>query len=354
MFLDARTVGAVRILTAVAGIVMFACGAMTWPVSIVGTALCLAILVGVYDRMAALVLFAMSMWSRWMVGNFNPGDIDVSAMIFLTYAAHPSPSAWGIGHGWNASHADEQRLAASVAMASSCSANGGFACRVQRPTPVIATPPTVPAQAARYLWGVVTLFAAAKLTMGAFYWHDWLRVSLISVPTLLMIAALFVPRGLWDRAAIWLERRPATHGFRLYFDGACGFCFRGCRIIQELGLVPGVRIDPCQGDPEIEALMTLHNSWVVVDARGGKHVEYDACCAVVDAMPLFWWLAPAMRFAPMKAAGLWFYREVSHNRGRYTALLSLLEPRVPKTLDAAIGLAMLALALSAMTLDLMR
>ena len=110
----------------------------------------------------------------------------------------------------------------------------------------------------------------------------------ISITSLLV----FTPGcGLGLAAAGACERRRAP-GFRIYYDGDCEFCRKVCLILRTMLLLPAVPIREAQGDANIHAEMQAHNSWVVVDHDGTRHVRWQALALVFRRSPLF---APARR-----------------------------------------------------------
>lgn len=154
---------------------------------------------------------------------------------------------------------------------------------------------------------------ALFLTVGLF--------PLVSATSLL----LFLPSSFWD----WLQRRIAGRQriAALYYDQNCTFCYKTCLLLRSLLVLGPVEIRPAQPVPEIGALLERHNSWVVVDRDGRRHLKWAALVHVFRASPAFFWLAPLLQARP--ALGDRLYEAIGARRmqlGRLTAVLLPLRP----------------------------
>jgi predicted DCC family thiol-disulfide oxidoreductase YuxK len=124
----------------------------------------------------------------------------------------------------------------------------------------------------------------------------------------------------------WLERcarTPARTGLRIYYDGDCEFCRKVCLILRTMLLLPAVPIRQAQGDAGIHAEMQAHNSWVVVDHDGTRHVRWQAVAIVFRRSPLFAPLGALMAVPSLARLGDRVYEAVARNRpglGRLTAV----------------------------------
>jgi predicted DCC family thiol-disulfide oxidoreductase YuxK len=139
----------------------------------------------------------------------------------------------------------------------------------------------------------------------------------ISITSLLA----FTPGVAWD----WLERRartPARAGLRIYYDADCEFCRKVCLVLRTMLLLPAIPIREAQGDAGIHAEMQTHNSWVVVDHDGARHVRWQAVALVFRRSPLFAPLGALMAVPSLARLGDRVYEAVARNRpglGRLTA-----------------------------------
>ncbi len=164
----------------------------------------------------------------------------------------------------------------------------------------------------------------------------------ISITSLLA----FTPGVVWD----WLQRRvrtPPRAGLRIYYDGDCEFCRKVCLILRTMLLLPAVPIREAQGDAEIHAEMQVHNSWVVVDYDGTRHVRWQALALVFRRSPLFAPLGALMTAPGLAHFGDRVYEVVARNRSDFGRLTAVWLPyrEVPLHPSSAANLAVGALAL---------
>lgn len=156
---------------------------------------------------------------------------------------------------------------------------------------------------------------------------------------------VFLPSSFWDRLFAWL-RTPSRLGLKVYYDGDCGFCKRGARLLHTFLLLPETPLLPAQSDATVHETMVKHHSWVVTDAKGHRHVKFDAFLAVLRQSPVAFWLAPLLALPPVAALGRRFYEFVAANRHRTDVIVSFLTPRLisvdlPKPVNVAAGLLLL-------------
>ena len=164
----------------------------------------------------------------------------------------------------------------------------------------------------------------------------------ISITSLLV----FTPGVAWD----WLQRRvrtPPRAGLRIYYDGDCEFCRKVCLILRTMLLLPAVPIREAQGDADIHAEMQAHNSWVVVDYDGTRHVRWQALALVFRRSPLFAPLGALMTAPGLARFGDRVYEVVARNRSDFGRLTAVWLPyrEVPLHPSSAANLAVGALAL---------
>jgi predicted DCC family thiol-disulfide oxidoreductase YuxK len=125
----------------------------------------------------------------------------------------------------------------------------------------------------------------------------------------------FTPGWVWDR----LESRARTaerRGIVIYYDEPCEFCRKVCLILRTFLLLPETPIRPAQDDPAIYREMQAHNSWVVVDHDGSRHVRWGAVALVFKRSWIFWPLGLVLDGPFMRKLGDRIYETVARNRGK--------------------------------------
>ncbi len=138
----------------------------------------------------------------------------------------------------------------------------------------------------------------------------------IGIFPLVSIASLvaFTPGWVWDRIAAWAHT-PKRSGLAIYYDQPCVFCRKVCLILRSFLLPARTPIRPAQDDPDIHRTMQAHNSWVVVDHDGSRHVRWNAIALVFRRSllfaPLGWFFSTRL----MSPLGDRIYETVARNRG---------------------------------------
>jgi predicted DCC family thiol-disulfide oxidoreductase YuxK len=155
---------------------------------------------------------------------------------------------------------------------------------------------------------------ALTLTLGLF--------PLVSTAALLP----FVTSSFWDRRFSRLRTSDRTD-LRIYYDGNCGFCTKGLKLIKTFFLLPDTKAIAAQSDPAIHEDMIQHNSWVVIDSKGNKHFKFQALLEVLRVSPLLWPIVPILRLGWIKSFGTWIYDRVANNRGWLSRLMAGLRYR---------------------------
>ena len=162
---------------------------------------------------------------------------------------------------------------------------------------------------------------------------------LVSIASLLV----FTPAFVWD----WLERRlwtPDQRRIAIHYDRDCGFCRKTALLLREFFLPREVEIRPAQDDPEIGPLLEREQSWVVTDARGGRHLDWDALIFVLRQSVWGWPWAAAAQIIGRIGAGRSIYRFIGLHRKALGGLVSDVRARPTFRLSAKMQ-AMLALPL---------
>ena len=144
---------------------------------------------------------------------------------------------------------------------------------------------------------------------------------------------IFIPGPVWD----YLQGLFRKRGFglvKIYYDGECGFCQKGVRIIREFLLLPEVSIDEGQSSRDIHQHMIKHESWVVVNPAGTKFTEFGAWIELMRHSPILCWKVPFWGLKPFFYLGNKLYRWVANHRPLMGLLTQFLEYRSPKKSSA--------------------
>jgi predicted DCC family thiol-disulfide oxidoreductase YuxK/uncharacterized membrane protein YphA (DoxX/SURF4 family) len=140
----------------------------------------------------------------------------------------------------------------------------------------------------RYWWGVrsavVIMFWALHLGIILTMWIG------VFPYTCLVMWSIFLPPQFWERV-LGHFRKNNFGKIAIYFDGDCGFCQKGVRIIREFLLLPEVSIAAAQAYPEIYSQMQKNNSWVVVNEKGERFFHFHAMLELIKHSPLVSWTA---------------------------------------------------------------
>jgi len=131
----------------------------------------------------------------------------------------------------------------------------------------------------------------------------------------------FLPPWFWEKTVDAAKTKDRL-GLRIYYDQDCGFCARSVRLIKAFFLLPKVELFPWTIDPSIERDMTLHNSWVLLDAKENRYFGFRGVVAALESSPLFWPLALMLRLGWMAAIGERLYSWVAIHR-RVTCALPM-------------------------------
>ncbi len=133
----------------------------------------------------------------------------------------------------------------------------------------------------------------------------------------------FTPGWLWDRIDEYI-RTPQRSGVKIFYDGDCEFCLKVCLILRTFLLLPETPIRPAQQQTDIHDLLLTHNSWVVEDFDGSRHVRWHAIVRVFRRSVLFAPLGWLFACKPLLWLGERIYASIARNRpalGRITTVL---------------------------------
>ncbi len=129
-----------------------------------------------------------------------------------------------------------------------------------------------------------------------------------------IVLLAFVPSSVWD----W---KRSSRPVEIIFDGNCGFCRKLVFILEEF-LQPALAMPPHIAEGRDLATLRRENSWIVRDQRDQEFFRFDAFIRVIEASPIVFWMAPALRLAPVRAIGTAVYRQVADHRPFLGKLLS--------------------------------
>lgn len=137
--------------------------------------------------------------------------------------------------------------------------------------------------------------------------------------------SVLVPGWVWDRLGAWL-RTPERRGLQIFYDEPCEFCRKVCLLFRTFLLPQETPIRPAQQVPEIHETLKAHNSWVVVDHDGSRHVRWDAVALVFRRSPLFRPLGVLISQRWFARFGESIYETIARNRGRLAAWSAVVLP----------------------------
>ncbi|MCA9359190.1 DUF393 domain-containing protein [Candidatus Kaiserbacteria bacterium] len=103
---------------------------------------------------------------------------------------------------------------------------------------------------------------------------------------------------------------------KIYYDGDCGFCFRGVHLLRKFLLVKDCEIISGQTDSDIYKIMQAEDSWVVTNKNGDNYTGFMAGVELAKYSPIFKWFTPLARFKFVQKIGEKFYRYVAKNRAK--------------------------------------
>jgi predicted DCC family thiol-disulfide oxidoreductase YuxK len=137
-----------------------------------------------------------------------------------------------------------------------------------------------------------------------------LRIGFFPVVNMVAVC-FFLPAWFWEKLASRIERRGAD--LKIFYDSACGLCWKTVRLVQTFFLLPDASLVPAQNSADTEAAMKGHSSWIV-EAEGTRFFRYDAVIAAAKASPVFRFMTPVLAVAPMHWLGEKLYRYFASHR----------------------------------------
>ncbi|PSF37689.1 hypothetical protein C7H19_09040 [Aphanothece hegewaldii CCALA 016] len=124
-----------------------------------------------------------------------------------------------------------------------------------------------------------------------------------------------IPSEVWD----YLEKRsltPERQGLVINYDADCGFCKKIVYLLRTFLILPRTPLIKAQENPNptVYEDMQRINSWVVEDWQGNRHYKWEAITYICSLSPIFWFLAPLLRWKPLMSIGTKFYEAIATNR----------------------------------------
>jgi predicted DCC family thiol-disulfide oxidoreductase YuxK len=124
---------------------------------------------------------------------------------------------------------------------------------------------------------------------------------------------VFIPSNVWDSLRKKIATPPRA-GLVINYDADCGFCKKVVLFLRTFLILPGTPLKECQEDPSIYEDMKAKNSWVIVDWQGHRHFKWEGVVYVCSLSPIFWFLAPILRWKPLMSVGTKIYEAIATNR----------------------------------------
>lgn len=140
---------------------------------------------------------------------------------------------------------------------------------------------------------------------------------------------LFLPGPFWDKITDYFRHK--NYGkLAIHFDGECGFCQKGVRILRSFLLLDDVTINVAQDNSSIYNDMTKNHSWVIVNENNERFFHYNAWIELLKHSPVGRPFVFFFASAPVKWIGSKTYHWISHNRPLMGKASQFLEYQSPK------------------------
>jgi predicted DCC family thiol-disulfide oxidoreductase YuxK len=176
-----------------------------------------------------------------------------------------------------------------------------------------------------------------------------LTLNLGIFPFLSIVSWLaFIPTSAWEALSKQVYGSQRL-GLKIFYDADCGFCKKVVHLLRMLLVLPNTPLATAQSIPEINQAMAAQNSWVIVDWQGQHHYKFAGIAYVVSLSPVFYFLAPLLRWKPIMTAGTRGYEWIATHRkvaGRFTRPFKF-RPLTVKTPSWVSAVALLLIALTA-------
>lgn len=140
---------------------------------------------------------------------------------------------------------------------------------------------------------------------------------------------IFLPGPFWDKIFDYFRSKNFGN-LTIYYDGECGFCQKGVRIIKSFLLLPEVSINAAQEAPSIYTDMQKKNSWVIVNEKKQRFFQFDAWVELLRHSPLGRPLVGFFLSKPIFSLGQKIYHWVSNHRPSMGKMTQFLEYRTSR------------------------
>jgi predicted DCC family thiol-disulfide oxidoreductase YuxK len=134
----------------------------------------------------------------------------------------------------------------------------------------------------------------------------------------------FMPGWMWD----WIERRltgPEPGQLIIWYDQDCGFCLKMCHLMRVFLFLPNVKIQPAQQEPEMDAILSTNNSWVVT-REDRLALKWAAFGLLLRSSPVFRPLAVIAEWPWINWIGDHIYDLVAKHRSFLSSVTTRLLP----------------------------
>jgi len=162
--------------------------------------------------------------------------------------------------------------------------------------------------------------------------------------------SLLIPTAIWDKLQHRLNTKERK-SIKIYYDTDCGFCVKTCLLLRTFLLLPRtLLVAPASSEPAIQKTLEQHNSWVVVDSEGTKHIRGEALVWLISQSPIFWPIGKLFSLQFFQPIHEGFYGLIAKNRKRLAYLSSFfLKRKAISTykISAPLSMAIVLLLISA-------
>lgn len=147
--------------------------------------------------------------------------------------------------------------------------------------------------------------------------------------TCIAMWTIFFPGVLWDKIGNYFRNK--NYGkISIYYDGECGFCLKGVKIIKEFFLLKEVPINKAQDFPSVYADMEKNHSWVIENENKERFFHFNAWIELTKHSPVLCLFSWFFASKPVSFIGQKIYVWISHHRpfmGKATQFLEYSSPK---------------------------
>lgn len=132
-------------------------------------------------------------------------------------------------------------------------------------------------------------------------------------PTCWLAWVALLPTWFWDKLGTRFDD-PAREGLVLYSDAGRRAAGKAAALLRTFLLLDGAELVPLARDEARQAAAAKRQSWLVVAGLGEDRFGYEAVVHLARLSPLFFPLAGALTWRPLRAVGEWVFRRVGGSR----------------------------------------